>query len=312
MGPPPHGAFMYGYVIAPIPQQAHLRWLVSGGAEWDAAWGRVAPALATPPPQYGAVEFHAGLEREAAICRRSHTGDGHDERRLWQARFCAFLGRAPVSISGLPPTMHTATPAEVLAFCTMEVVPQHGRTVLRDGQTVPAASYMRGVLAHLRSGFSLAGREGDWDHHMLRGNPCDSMEVRQFRSGYELMMWGEGVEPTAANPLTEEKVHRLVDGLDERIGELSAAHGTGPAIPVAARVLTMRLLLLERDAAMYLYLWKSHQRGSEGGRLRPCDIKQPGGAPWPIKDGPPLDTTTQSRYNRTARNHGAAANAAAS
>ena len=272
---------MYGGVLAPTYPQAHLWWLMSGGADWGAAWSLRGATPAASVPQYAAVDYHAGLERAAAICRRSHASDGQDERRMWQTRFCTYLRRLPTMCGWPQPTMHTATPAEVLAFCTMEVVPHHGRTPLADGQTVPSASYMRGVLAHLRTGFCFLGREGEWDHHTLRGNPCDNIEVRQYRSGYENMLWVDGVEPTAASPLTEEKVHRLVDGVDAMIGELSATSGGSTLPPQPDRFLAMRLLLLERDAAMYLYLWESHQRGSEGGRLRPCDLKQPGGAAWP-------------------------------
>ena len=39
----------------------------------------------------------------------------------------------------------------------------------------------------------------------------------------------------------------------------------------------LQILIYERDAAMFLYPWESHQRGSEGGRMRPMDVQATGG-----------------------------------
>ena len=104
---------------------------MSGGAAWEGACSRAGAGMFAPPTQYAAANYYAGMERAAAVCRRSHTNAGQDEQLLWQARFCAFLDRLPALQPGAPPiTMHTATPAEVLAYCTMEVVPNHGKTPL--------------------------------------------------------------------------------------------------------------------------------------------------------------------------------------
>ena len=158
----------------------------------------------------------------------------------------------------------------MLTFCTSVVIPNHGRTLLTDGTTVPAFSTMKGVLTSLLHHFDRLGRRGDWEPLYFRGNPCESSEIRAFRTGYERLLWHEGVEPVAAEPITEGAVHSLVDAADQARAELRAQHATQTII--GAREI-VRELLCERDATYYLYLWESIQRGGEGGRLRPCDLE---------------------------------------
>ena len=230
-----------------------------------------------------AEDYRQGLTAARAIAERSHCPKHAGLVAEWTARFVVFLAGVPPPYG--PQNTRTATPEDVLNFCTMYAMVHHGITKLGDGSVVPAFSTMKGILSNIRHTFDVLGRRGEWQPLTLSGNPCDSTEIREFRTGYERTLWIEGVEPVAATPATEKIVRALVDEADKR-------HSVLAATPVERRsaLLTMRLLILERDITLYLYLWESIQRGGEGGRLRPCDLRGGDGAhfPLPTGGGPPL------------------------
>ena len=173
---------------------------------------------------------------------------------------------------------------------------------------MPAHSTIKAVLTQLQHVFTRYGRVGSWDPLGLTGNPCLSAEIDQYRTGYQRMLWNNGVEPVAAHPLTEDKIHALVASLDKKLSGLSADQDTfAPGQPTS-----MKYLLIERDIVLYLYLWASYQRGSEGARLRPCDIKRPAGHPaFEVRAGSvvptysyPLDVHPNGTKSRQRRNCG--------
>ena len=250
--------------LQPLPQQLLFRPLPNQA--------RVPVLPSTTPRQYFAS---VALARD--ILRRSHCAEHEGRVEDWGSRFDGYLSALPPPYG--PRHVMGACPEDVLTFCTSVVIPQHGRTPLADGTVVPAFSTLKGVLTSLLHHFDRSGRRGEWEPLELRGNPCESTEVRDFRTGYERLLWQEGVEPTAAEPITEAAVHALVDAADAARAELRAANLARPSVSPSDEMLE---LLCARDATYYLYLWESVQRGGEGGRLRPCDLQSLGpctGAP---------------------------------
>ena len=239
-------------------RQGDMRLLMLGA-------GKRAPQPARPKAVvYTEEQLAQGMAAAAAVAQQSHAADHEGDVHLWASRFSQFLTELPPLHGGMQVTMADATPAELLAFCAMKVVPEHGRTVIRDGSHVPAFSTLKGVLSFLRYAFLTIGREGEWIHARSRGNPCESFEVRQYRTGYERFLWAQGIEAVAAVPLTEAKLHALVCKADESVVARTVQYGAR-----ATPSQRMHILILERDVVVYIYLWESWQRGSEGGRLRP-------------------------------------------
>lgn len=226
------------------------------------------PAPALPQSPTTPRQYFASVALARDIVRRSHCAEHAGRVEDWGSRFDGYLRDLPPPYG--PRYVMGACPEDVLTFCTSVVIPEHGRTPLTDGTVVPAFSTLKGVLTCLLHHFDGHGRRGEWEPLRLWGNPCESTEVRDFRTGYERLLWQEGVEPIAAEPITEAAVHSLVDAADAARGELRALHAKRAG--VCPRDI-LRELLCERDATYYLYLWESVQRGGEGGRLRPCDLQ---------------------------------------
>jgi hypothetical protein len=130
-----------------------------------------------------AEDYRQGLTAARAIAERSHCPKHAGLVAEWTARFVVFLAGVPPPY-GLQNT-RTATPEDVLNFCTMYAMVHHGITKLGDGSVVPAFSTMKGILSNIRHTFDVLGRRGEWQPLTLSGNPCDSTEIREFRTGYE-------------------------------------------------------------------------------------------------------------------------------
>jgi len=239
--------------------------------------GTPAPTPTRFRPQYTDADVQHHLEKVAGVCRQSRAQDHYAQVAQWGDRLSQFLGRLPAEDGKAQATMLTATPVDVCLFMTMEVEPNHGRTRLMTGEIVPAFSTVKGVLSFIRAALETLGREGEYyagqGGNGCRGNPCESLEVRRYRTGYEKHLTDHGVEVLAAVALTESKYHSLVDEADSCAAALRAEYSG--LLPTPSQLL--QILLYERDAATFVYLWESHQRGSEGGRLRPMDVQATGG-----------------------------------
>ena len=244
--------------------------------------GTPAPTPTGFRPQYTDADVQHHLEKVAGVCRQSRAQDHYAQVAQWGDRFSQFLGRLPAEGGKAPATMLTATPVDVCLFMTMEVEPNHGRTKLKTGEIVPAFSTVKGVLSFIRAALETLGREGEYyvgqGVNGCRGNPCESLEVRRYRTGYEKHLTDHGVEVLAAVALTKSKYHALVDEADSCAAALRAEY-LG-LLPTPSQ--SLHILIYERDAAMMVHLWESHQRGSEGGRLRPMDVQAPGGYQFPV------------------------------
>ena len=161
-------------------------------------------------------------------------------------------------------TVYTAQPTDVLVFVSQVWIPKHGRTRLLTGATHPAASTCRGMWAALSYLFRSHGRAGEWSLIAPWNNPCESQVVQDYRAGIVSHLVSNEVRPVAAHPLSLDKLRRILDTLDARAVKLQGA---------AQAYNRIRWLLCVRDAALFIYLYHSIQRGGEGAKLRLRDLR---------------------------------------
>ena len=269
---------------APTPRKPLYRISFDDAGFAAGALHQLAAPLVTPPPRpvrrspfrtaaQGALEstlvapdtYGTGLAAAYAVVRQARSPSTHSLRHRVNTAFQQFLARLP---AGLHKTFITATAQDVMVFLQAEWRPHHGRTRLLDGTLVASASGLSNAIAALNACFVILGRRGEWDPHTNQGNPCESPEVRLFRSGYQQELRGEAVEPIAATPLGADKLLALVVDLDSRREALLS-----PLTAESSPFVRLRGLLLERDALLFTYLGASIQRGGEGARLRMCDVR---------------------------------------
>ena len=196
-----------------------------------------------------------GSEAVAARAQQAWKEETVAERqrvfRLFEA------GLASVFPSEMDVTSYTVTPQLLLCWLEESYLPEHGprsRTRMRNGAVVCSASHVKSVLAHLSTSFELLGRCGDYSEATQQGNPCQSALVSAYRAGYRRELIGGGIVPGPAVPMTLEKVRALVRYC---LGESERAAGN-----------PFSQMMWLRDAVLYLYLWYSWQRGSEGASIR--------------------------------------------
>ena len=77
--------------------------------------------------------------------------------------------------------------------------------------------------------------------------------MEHLKKAYSRTAWQQGYEESSAVPMSIEKLHKLVDQLDD---DSRAASSTGAHLDG---------LLLQRDAVAFLYAWECGQRGKEVG-----------------------------------------------
>ena len=227
------------------------------------------PLLPAPPAPRGnplsADSYGNALAGAYTTVRHARSDGTHALQGRVAAAYSRFLGSLPRSLNK---SFATTTAHDVLVFLHSEWRPRHGRTALTDGTTVASATGMGNAIAALSTTFIILGRRGEWDPHLNQGNPCESHEVRRYRSGYHRELWDEWIEPIAATPLCEDKLLALVTHLDAKRAQHSLQ-----LTDDSGRYAQLRVLLLERDALLFTYLGASIQRGGEGARLRVCDVR---------------------------------------
>jgi len=190
----------------------------------------------------------------AGVAREQHkwVADTVLARDRTVAEFREWIERL-TSITGL--TMHSVVPHDIEVFMETAYPDRHtGRCIGADGEPAMSFSAVKGFLAHLKTGFDLLGRSGPWNEATRQGNPCDSVLISTWRSGYEREQDGLGNVAVGARPMTLEKLRALIDAVDRDLASL-------PATDVMGR------LLLHRDASYFTFLFASHQRGGEGAEV---------------------------------------------
>ena len=209
--------------------------------------------------------YGAALAGAYTTVQNARSDGTHALQERVAAAYSRFLGALPPNLNK---SFATTTAHDVLVFLHSEWRCRHGRTSLPDGTLVASATGMGNAIAALSTTFIILGRRGEWDPHLNHGNPCESHEVRRYRSGYQRELWDEMIEPIAATPLCEDKLLALVTHLD-----VKRAQHSFQLTDSSGKHARLRVLLLERDALLFTYLGAFIQRGGEGARLRVCDVR---------------------------------------
>ena len=169
-------------------------------------------------------------------------------------------------LSRLPPgwgkTLVTCTPADLIAFVESHWLAAHAGTTVADGSIISSPSGVNQCLSRLSTGFNLIGRVNSWTPEAPSGNPVQSSLVASWRKGYKLQAWRLGYLEGSAVPISEGKLHQLVDYLDQLLSRQPP---------------TMTRLLLERDALSALLMWETSLRGINCGGITLSDFSLPEG-----------------------------------
>lgn len=154
-------------------------------------------------------------------------------------------------------------PNDIVVYLESCFLHQHGRQTAADGTSCPAPSTVSSTVAHLSTRLQQLGCRGPWDWVTCSGNPCNSMEVRTFKGGYSNEMQELGFSPTAAKPLSEDKLQQLVQCLAAEAAEAQQRADQPWYVAV----------LLWRDACITQYLWDSKRRPAELSKTQTAQVE---------------------------------------
>eukprot|EP00798_Chlamydomonas_sp_ICE-L_P021123 gene21123-biopygen29849 len=116
------------------------------------------------------------------------------------------------------------------------------------------------AFSHLSTLFEQLGRGGEYDPRSNTGNPCHSGPVRNYKKGYQKLLFEAGYQEVSAVPMVISKVHALVAYLD-----VEARRASDP----------VKRISFLRDAVSILHAWETAYRGTEGGKLCLPDLHTP-------------------------------------
>lgn len=100
---------------------------------------------------------------EAAVANRSTlraASSVADELSAWLAARSTARGGVG---------LHNCTPEDVVVFLETTWLPNHGTTLLADGQLHAAPSYLDSTISHLSAAFQRLGRHGEYSHEQQVG-----------------------------------------------------------------------------------------------------------------------------------------------
>jgi integrase len=226
-----------------------------------------------------------GLER----AQHAWEDDTVRRREEASAEFGEWLGRLP---PGLWTDWGSVTPELVVAYLEGYWVPKHATREVLPGMWGPAAGTLDGHISHLRSAFKLYGRVCAWGTNAPAScNPCDSEAVIRYAAGYRRQYASAGHEAVAARPFSDAKLTKLLERLDNRLGEERGA---------VARV------LLARDMAMISFMHECGKRGKDCGQLKWRDLLDPSGQPldprtWQPRGGDRVSAKMFSKTHKVRR-----------
>jgi hypothetical protein len=107
---------------------------------------------------------------------------------------------------------------DVLGYLELEFLPKHGKTLV-NGELMPASSTARVHISGLEKAFSDLGRTGPWSNETRTGNPCNSVDIGDWRIAYGRDLEDAGVE--AGKPLSFASAYLTAtycSGLVTRLG----------------------------------------------------------------------------------------------
>jgi hypothetical protein len=126
-----------------------------------------------------------------------------------------------------------------------------------------AAPLLKNVIGGISSILStIYGRIEIWSPVNHSGNPCKANSVILFKNTY-IKQFSKNKIATPVTPITKSMLIEIIDALDNYIDE----HLQNPE-----KLNILKLLLLHRDIAYYIYLFISSQRGGEGCKLMIANV----------------------------------------
>lgn len=107
------------------------------------------------------TEYMGSLQRLAAVeAATANPGTMSAASAVCQ-EFCSWLA---VRSSARGVSVQTCTPEDVAVFFESDWLPNHGSSVLTDGQVHAAPSYLDTSVSHLSGFFKRLGRDGQYNH----------------------------------------------------------------------------------------------------------------------------------------------------
>lgn len=242
--------------------------------------------------------YAASLSAAASVISRA-TMDATVARRMALGReLQGWLARLPAPF---PRTLSTVRPEDLLVFFESHWVPTHaGSSAPGLDHRVASPQGVSSAISHLATLFESLGRRGPYDRDTGQGNPCNCVEMRNYKQGYARTLWQAGYQERSAVPISLDKVTSLSSHLIRHVAAL------GPQAPALERLETLR------DLCLVLYAWHSAMRGTEGGRLSLADLHDSQRRPlFPSGYDPSVPVPTDlwvlpghgTKTNKRGRNH---------
>ncbi len=154
--------------------------------------------------------------------------------------------------------MFTCTANDVLVYLA-RVWP---RTHQARGGGPVAPSTLEGAASALSTFFRQVGRGAPYDEQQGTGNPCTSVFVTGYLSGYPKQGAAEGRSPVGAVPMNEGTMRAVAVYLSRAIAEETGG--------------SAKALVLMRDRAVLLLVWATAIRAGNCGELLLSDFREPG------------------------------------
>eukprot|EP00798_Chlamydomonas_sp_ICE-L_P003061 gene3061-biopygen20802 len=220
------------------------------------------PGSQTPLPRMSPASaqamYQTSLGTAASVIDHSVAKSTLHRRYVVGEEFTTWLSQLPDSY---PHSMLYARPEDLLCFMDCFWLERHGGSILPGCSTlVPSPQGVDSAFSHLSTLFEQLGRGGEYDPRSNTGNPCHSGPVRNYKKGYQKLLFEAGYQEVSAVPMVISKVHALVAYLD-----VEARRASDP----------VKRISFLRDAVSILHAWETAYRGTEGGKLCLPDLHTP-------------------------------------
>ncbi len=155
------------------------------------------------PTSAAAASLQCGAHSVADVIRLSVSDATLARRNNIFGEFEKFLSAYGVSVMDV-------NPMDVLLFLDSEYQHEHTGTRLPDGSHVSAPQSLCNARSALAGVFSQQGRSGPWSDTDGSGNPCDSVYVKQYLTGYRNKQTAAGYAEKAAVPYSEDELRQAL------------------------------------------------------------------------------------------------------
>ena len=181
--------------------------------------------------------------------------------------------------------LYVLQPDAIMTFITSYYIREHGKKITADSSAASSStacsisdelntlldnyyisgSLLRTVIGAISSILSTNyGRTEIWSFTNPTGNPGNSQMILKFKKAYLKQLSKNKIEVVPAAPITKSMLVEIIDAVDKYIDDNLQN--------VEEKLDIIKLLLLQRDIAYYLYLFISSQRGGEGCKLKTANV----------------------------------------